>query len=61
MAASFKNIGQVIEALLAGAQAVTVPGELLDQMTANPAIEQAVKNFRADWDGRHGGRAICEL
>ena len=43
VAASFKGVQQVKDALNNGAQAVTVPVEVLKQIFANPNIEKAVK------------------
>lgn len=54
VAASFKNIAQVNEALLAGAHAVTVPPPLLREALALPAIRKCVDDFRADWDASQG-------
>lgn len=50
VAASFKGLSQVREALDSGAQAVTVSPELLRQIFANPNISKAVQDFRNDWD-----------
>lgn len=54
LAASFKNSSQVMEALLGGADAVTLPPEVLEQMTSNPMAEAAVDGFFRDWK-RVGG------
>ena len=42
LAASFKNCGQVLEAVLAGAQSVTLPAAVLDSMVDNALIDKAV-------------------
>lgn len=50
VAASFKNIHQVNQALQVGAQAVTVSPDILTQSFAMPSIQQAVVDFQNDWE-----------
>ena len=59
--ASFKNIMQVTNVFADGAEAVTVPPELLDTALANPSIDLAVKNFNKDWEKVYGSKGITEL
>ena len=54
LAASFKGVRQVKEALNNGSQAVTVPVEILKQIFANPNIEKAVNDFNNDWYDVYG-------
>lgn len=61
LAASFKNCGQVLEAVLAGAQAVTLPPAVLDAMTDNALIDKAVSDFRKDWTKINGEKRIDEV
>ena len=61
LAASFKNCGQVLEAVLAGAQAVTLPPAVLDAMTDNAVIDKAVSDFRKDWTKINGEKRIDEV
>ncbi|MCA0252745.1 MAG: fructose-6-phosphate aldolase [Actinobacteria bacterium] len=49
MAASFKNVAQVSAAFEAGAQAVTLPPQLLRAALATPDVTQAVAAFAGDW------------
>jgi len=49
MAASFKNVAQVSAAFEAGAQAVTLPPQLLRAALAAPDVTQAVAAFAQDW------------
>lgn len=49
LAASFKGVQQVRDALNHGAKAVTVPVGILKQVFANPSIEKAVDDFNSDW------------
>ena len=59
--ASFKNIMQVTNVFADGAEAVTVPPELLDTALANHSIDLAVKNFNKDWEKVYGSKGITEL
>lgn len=59
--ASFKNIMQVTNVFADGAEAVTVPPELLDTALANPSIDLAVRNFNKDWEKVYGNKDISEL
>lgn len=59
--ASFKNIMQVTNVFADGAEAVTVPPELLDTALANPSIDLAVRNFNKDWEKVYGNKGISEL
>ncbi|SHF84013.1 fructose-6-phosphate aldolase [Vibrio gazogenes] len=49
LAASFKNCRQVIDCLIAGAQAVTVPVDVAGQLIASPATDSALNQFEKDW------------
>ena len=62
VAASFKGVQQVKDALNNGSQAVTVPVEVLKQIFANPNIEKAVNDFNQDWYSMYGDNiGICDL
>ncbi|XJS10907.1 fructose-6-phosphate aldolase [Aerococcaceae bacterium WGS1372] len=54
LAASFRNIDQVLEAVRAGAAHVTVGTEVVDTFLANANIEKAVNDFASDWNEIHG-------
>jgi len=49
LAASFRTPNQVLECLLAGAKAVTIPPDVARQMIASPAVDVAIQRFEADW------------
>ena len=61
VAASFKNTQQIMDSLMAGAQAVTVSPELYTQMVENPMIDSAIAGFAADWEATYGDKRIYEL
>ncbi len=63
LAASFHHGGQVIKALQAGADAVTLSPDLLREMVCvNPTnyIENAVTTFAADWEESQGVKSILD-
>lgn len=62
LAASFKGVQQVRDALNYGSQAVTAPVDVLKQIFKNPNIEKAVDDFNADWYSVYGdGKGLCDL
>ena len=62
VAASFKGVEQIKNALNNGAQAITAPVGILKQIFKNPNIEKAVDDVNADWYSMYGeGKGICDL
>lgn len=61
IAASFKNMGQVNKAFLAGAQAATVDPSILKSALGKPDIEKAVADFQADWSSIYGDKLLADL
>lgn len=49
LAASFKTSRQVLDCLLAGCQAITVPVDVAEQFISAPAVLAAVDKFEQDW------------
>jgi transaldolase len=61
VAASFKNIQQVTNAIQSGAKAVTIPTDILDTQFANATVNNAVDAFLKDWQSTQGAKNIYEL
>lgn len=61
IAASFKNMGQVNKAFLAGAQAATVDPSILRSALGMPDITKAVADFQADWSSVYGDKLLADL
>lgn len=61
LAASFKNTNQIMEALLAGAHAVTASVDLYTQMVESPMIDAAISGFANDWKAMYGDKRIYEF
>lgn len=49
LAASFRTPTQVLDCLLAGAKAVTIPPEVVRQMLNSPSVDVAIQRFESDW------------
>ena len=61
LAASFKNTGQVMAAITAGAHAVTVLPELLNEGLDLPFVAKSVGNFTKSWQSVYGSRGILDM
>ncbi len=61
LAASFKNIGQVNKAFIAGAQTATMSPNLIEAALFMPDITKAVQDFSADWISVNGNINIFDL
>jgi fructose-6-phosphate aldolase 2 len=54
LAASFKNVQQIRDVCLAGAQMVTVEPELMEKLIAFPATSTDVAEFKRQWQQLYG-------
>lgn len=61
LAASFKNVNQVNQAIREGSQAVTMGPEIFDQVFEMPSIAKAVSDFHEDWRQTFDTELISEL
>lgn len=62
LAASFKGVQQVKDAINNGSHSVTAPVDVLKAIFKNPNIEKAVDDFNSDWYAIYGeGVGICDL
>jgi fructose-6-phosphate aldolase 1 len=58
LGASFKNSQQVIECFLANCGGVTIPSDLAKKLVANPAVDAATEQFKADWHAAYGNLSL---
>ncbi|MCZ0717608.1 fructose-6-phosphate aldolase [Aerococcus kribbianus] len=58
LAASFKNVNQVLESLHKGAHTVTVGAEVVDKFLDDANINKAITDFSNDWEEIHGNLNI---
>lgn len=61
LAASFKNIGQVNKAFMAGAQTATMDPSIIDAALSMPDITKAVDDFNKDWMSIYGDKLVADL
>ncbi|GAA0742994.1 fructose-6-phosphate aldolase [Clostridium oceanicum] len=54
LAASFKNVQQVHEVALTGAQSVTVNAQIMDKLLEHPLTDWSVEQFIKDWETVYG-------
>lgn len=61
LAASFKNVSQVLSLAAFGTDAATVQPDVIRKMVSNPTVDAAVDAFRADFEGLCGkGKTMCD-
>lgn len=60
LAASFKNVQQVVEVLKIGIGAITIPSEVAYQLFTHPVIDMAMNQFTQDWQGVFGDKLSYE-
>lgn len=62
LAASFKNIDQVLKICLTGAQAATINTDIIDKMISHPLTDLSVENFIIDWEVSFGkGKLVTDF
>lgn len=61
LAASFKNVAQVNQAIRKGAQAITAGPDIFAQALGMPSIEKAVTDFHDDWRKTFETETIAKL
>ena len=62
LGASFKNVKQVHDAILAGAEAVTVGTDVLKQLIYHPYTDWSIDKFNSDWGKAYGnGKTLLDI
>lgn len=61
LAASFKNVQQVHDVAIHGAESVTVNSDILDELLSHPLTDRSVEQFINDWKAVYGSNATCIL
>lgn len=59
--ASFKNVRQVHEVMLAGAESVTIGTEVFDKLIYHPYTDWSMEKFESDWQKIYGDKNLLEL
>ena len=61
LAASFKNVKQISETALVGAQCATISPELFKQAISHPMTDNAIAGFDKDWKSVYGDKGVGDL
>jgi fructose-6-phosphate aldolase 2 len=62
LGASYKNVKQVHESIMAGAEAVTVGTDVLKQMVYHPYTDWSIDKFESDWGKVYGnGKTLLDI
>ena len=62
LGASFKNVKQVHDAILAGAESVTVGTDVLKQLIYHPYTDWSIDKFNSDWGKAYGnGKTLLDI
>lgn len=62
LGASYKNVRQVHNSILAGAKAVTVPSDILKQLIYHPYTDWSIEKFESDWGKVYGdGKTLLDI
>ena len=61
LAASFKNIKQIQEVLLQGAEAATISPELIETSVWHPYTDKSILDFGIDWKNKFGDKKIVDM
>lgn len=59
--ASFKNVRQVHETMLAGAKAVTISPEVFEKLIYHPYTDWSMDTFNSDWEKIYGKKTLIDL
>ncbi len=60
LAASFKNVRQVHEVTLAGAESITIQKDLMDRLLKNALTDWSVNRFIEDWKSVYGTERLIQ-
>lgn len=62
LTASFKNVQQVHDVAMAGAQSATLPPDILEALIRHPLTDSGIAGFSADWAAAYGeGKTTLDL
>lgn len=61
LAASFKNVQQVLGVAMNGADAVTISEDLCEKLLFHPYTDKSINDFESDWNGKFGKAEITDF
>ncbi|MDO5089172.1 MAG: transaldolase family protein [Leptotrichiaceae bacterium] len=61
LGASFKNVRQVHETMLAGSKSVTVSPDIFERLIYHPYTDWSMDTFNSDWEKVYGDKTLLDL
>ena len=61
LGASFKNVRQVHETMLAGSKSVTVSPDIFERLIYHPYTDWSMDTFNSDWEKIYGDKTLIDL
>ena len=61
LGASFKNVRQVHETMLAGSKSVTVSPDVFEKLIYHPYTDWSMDKFNSDWKKVYGDKTLLDL
>jgi len=61
LGASFKNVRQVHETILAGSKSVTVAPDVFEKLIYHPYTDWSMDTFNSDWEKVYGEKTLLDL
>lgn len=61
LGASFKNVRQVHETILAGSKSVTIGPDVFEKLIYHPYTDWSIDTFNTDWEKVYGNKTLLDL
>lgn len=61
LGASFKNVRQVHETMLAGSKSVTISPDVFERLIYHPYTDWSMDTFNSDWEKIYGDKTLIDL
>ena len=61
LGASFKNVRQVHETMMAGSKSVTIGADILERLIYHPYTDWSMDTFSSDWKKVYGEKNLLDL
>ena len=61
LGASFKNVRQVHETMLAGSKSVTISTDVFERLIYHPYTDWSMDTFNSDWEKIYGDKTLIDL
>ena len=61
LGASFKNVRQVHETMMAGSKSVTISADVFERLIYHPYTDWSMDTFNSDWEKVYGDSTLLDL